>query len=68
MTFPAKSALRAVRVSGALSKNALSKLFKANMVILENPGRLINGILLDSRRREIDFIMAVYFKAQILHR
>ncbi len=63
MTFPAKSALRAVRVSGALSKNALSKLFKANMVILENPGRLINGILLDSRRREIDFIMAVYFKA-----
>lgn len=63
MTFPGKSALRAIRVSGNLSITALSKLFKSKRNVVDNPQKLSSGILLDSKGREIDSIMAVYFKA-----
>jgi tRNA modification GTPase len=62
MTFPGRSALRVVRVSGDLSKKAAEKLFDRHMALTRNPKTAVRGKLLDLKGNAIDDIVAVFFR------
>lgn len=62
MTFPLKSALRVIRISGDNSKKVLISLFKSKRSPIKEPGKLIKGKLLNNEGKVIDDCMCVFFK------
>ncbi len=62
MTFPGRSALRTIRVSGELSQKAVTRLFDRGSALLKNPNRVFNGKLLDLRGKVVDDIVCIFFQ------
>lgn len=62
MTFPGKSALRVVRLSGDLAIKCVSKLFIPYSAPIRNPKMTVRGKLVDINGRIIDDIICIFFK------
>lgn len=63
MTYPGRSALRAVRVSGSLARKITGKLFKSKTDPWKTPRNAVNGILNTLDGLAVDSIVAIAFKA-----
>ncbi|MFB3850608.1 MAG: tRNA uridine-5-carboxymethylaminomethyl(34) synthesis GTPase MnmE [Acidobacteriota bacterium] len=62
MTFPGRSALRVVRVSGELTKKAVEKIFDRHSSLMKTHKTAVRGKLLDLKGNTIDDIVAIFFK------
>lgn len=62
MTFPGRSALRVIRVSGDFAKISAKRLFDSHSDLLKNPKTAIRGNLLDLKGNVIDDSICIFFK------
>ena len=61
MTYPGRSALRAVRVSGPLSRKITKKLFFSKSDPWKNPRTAVSGLLRNLEGKPVDSILALAF-------
>lgn len=62
MTFPGRSALRVIRVSGDLARKSVERLFDSKISLVKNPKTAIRGKLLDLNGNVLDDSIAIFFK------
>lgn len=63
MTYPGRSAMRAVRVSGPLSRKITKRLFVSNADPWKTPRKAVTGILRNLEGKKVDSILAIAFRA-----
>lgn len=63
MTWPGRSALRVIRVSGKRSREAAKKLFLSKSDPFKKPRTAVNGILVNLKKEKLDSIISLAFKS-----